>query len=80
MLRLYQAIWRASAGRQIILIILSLAVAALAAVPLEFQRDIINHLTSEDIATERLVMLGAGMMGVILLSLALKWVLGYRAG
>ncbi len=80
MLKLYTAIWRASAGRQIILIVLSLAVAALAAVPLEFQRDIINHLTSTDVGIERLVLLGLGMMGVILLSLALKWVLGYRAG
>lgn len=80
MLRLYSAIWRASAGRQILLILLSVAVAALAAVPLEFQRDIINHLTSLDVGAERLVYLGLGMMGVILLSLALKWVLGYRAG
>lgn len=80
MLRLYTAIWRASAGRQIILILLSLAVAALAAAPLEFQRDIVNHLTSENIEVNHLVLLGAGMMGVILLSLALKWVLGYRAG
>ncbi|WP_037310267.1 ABC transporter transmembrane domain-containing protein [Ruegeria halocynthiae] len=80
MLRLYKAIWRASAGRQIILIILSIAIAGLAAVPLEFQRDIINHLTSDNIETERLIYLGAGMMAVILLSLALKWLLGFRAG
>ncbi len=80
MLRLYSAIWRASAGRQILLILLSVAVAALAAVPLEFQRAIVNHLTSLDVGAESLVYLGLGMMGVILLSLALKWVLGYRAG
>ncbi len=80
MLRLYSAIWRASAGRQILLILLSVAVAALAAVPLEFQRAIVNHLTSPDVGAERLAYLGLGMMGVILLSLALKWVLGYRAG
>lgn len=80
MLKLYKAIWRASAGRQIILIILSIAIAGLAAVPLEFQRDIINHLTSGDAGTERLILLGAGMLAVILLSLALKWVLGFRAG
>ncbi|WP_419739986.1 ABC transporter transmembrane domain-containing protein [Ruegeria sp.] len=80
MLRLYSAIWRASAGRQILLILLSVAVAALAAVPLEFQRAIVNHLTSLDVGAERLIYLGLGMMGVILLSLALKWVLGYRAG
>lgn len=80
MFRLYTAIWRVSAGRQIILIILSLAVAALAAAPLEFQRDIINHLTSTNIEASHLVLLSGGMMGVILLSLGLKWVLGYRAG
>ncbi len=80
MFKLYRAIWRASAGRQIILIILSIAVAALAAVPLEFQRDIINHLTTDDVQADRLLWLGAGMMAVILLSLGLKWVLGYRAG
>ncbi|MEW2916750.1 ABC transporter transmembrane domain-containing protein [Ruegeria sp. ANG10] len=80
MLKLYAAIWRASAGRQIILILLSIAIAGLAAVPLEFQRDIVNHLTSNDISTERLLYLGTGMMSVILLSLALKWLLGYRAG
>lgn len=80
MFRLYTAIWRASAGRQIILIILSLAIAALAAAPLEFQRDIINHLTTKEIEVDHLLLLGAGMMGVILLSLALKWVLGFRAG
>ncbi|WP_120633236.1 ABC transporter transmembrane domain-containing protein [Ruegeria sp. EL01] len=80
MLQLYSAIWRASAGRQIILILLSIAVAGLAAVPLEFQRDIINHLTSDHVETERLILLGVGMMAVILLSLSLKWVLGYRAG
>lgn len=80
MFRLYTAIWRASAGRQIVLIILSLAIAALAAAPLEFQRDIINHLTAKEIEVDHLLLLGAGMMGVILLSLALKWVLGFRAG
>ncbi|SHF27230.1 ABC transporter transmembrane region [Ruegeria intermedia] len=80
MLRLYAAIWRASAKRQIILILLSLAVAALAAAPLEFQRDIINHLTSDAVEKASLLWMGAGMLGVILLSLALKWLLGYRAG
>ncbi|WP_271947939.1 ABC transporter transmembrane domain-containing protein [Ruegeria faecimaris] len=80
MFRLYKAIWRASSARQIILIILSIAVAALAAVPLEFQRDIINHLTSDDVSVDRMILLGAGMMVVILLSLGLKWLLGYRAG
>lgn len=80
MFQLYRAIWRASAGRQIILIVLSIAIAGLAAVPLEFQRDIINHLTADDVSTDKLIYLGTGMMSVVLLSLALKWLLGYRAG
>lgn len=80
MFQLYAAIWRASSGRQIVLIVLSLAVAGLAAAPLEFQRNIINQLTSDDIDTNRLFLLGAGMLAVVLLSLALKWLLGYRAG
>ncbi|WP_420586641.1 ABC transporter transmembrane domain-containing protein [Ruegeria sp.] len=80
MFKLYRAIWRASAGRQVVLIVLSIAIAALAAVPLEFQRDIVNHLTAGDTSTDQLLSLGAGMMAVILLSLALKWLLGYRAG
>ncbi|WP_171240074.1 ABC transporter transmembrane domain-containing protein [Ruegeria sp. HKCCA5491] len=80
MFKLYRAIWRASAGRQIILIILSIAIAGLAAVPLEFQRDIINHLTEDNVDTDHLIYLGGGMMSVILLSLALKWLLGFRAG
>lgn len=80
MFRLYTTIWRVSSGRQIILIVLSLAIAALAAAPLEFQRDIINHLTEQEIEVDVLLLLGTGMMGVILLSLGLKWVLGYRAG
>ncbi len=80
MFRLYATIWRVSSGRQIILIALSLAIAALAAAPLEFQRDIVNHLTDQQIEVDHLLLLGGGMMGVILLSLGLKWVLGYRAG
>ncbi|TMV09609.1 ABC transporter ATP-binding protein [Ruegeria sediminis] len=80
MFQLYAAIWRVSSGRQIVLIVLSIAIAALAAVPLEFQRDIVNHLTAQDADKEMLLLLGSGMMAVILLSLFLKWVLGFRAG
>lgn len=78
MLELYAAIWRVSAARQIVLILLSAAIAALAAVPLSFQKDIINALTDQDIDRARLLWLCGGMMAVILLSLSLKWVLGYR--
>ncbi len=80
MLQLYAAIWRVSARRQIILILLSIGIAALAAAPLEFQKNIINHLTSDQMDQGELLAMGAGMMGVILLSLTLKWIMGYRAG
>ncbi len=79
MFRLYAAIWRVSAKRQIFLIILAVAIAALAAAPLKFQQDIVNLLSYGDSTYSELYVLGAGMMGVILLSLALKWVNGYVA-
>ncbi|MFT4960142.1 MAG: ABC-type bacteriocin/lantibiotic exporter with double-glycine peptidase domain [Paracoccaceae bacterium] len=78
MLSLYTAIWHVSGRRQIVLILLSIAIAALAAVPLSFQKDIINALTSGHLKTDILVRLCTGMVLIIMLSLALKWVLGYR--
>ncbi|MGR3614620.1 MAG: ABC transporter transmembrane domain-containing protein [Paracoccaceae bacterium] len=80
MLRLYAAIWRISSGRQLVLIVLSIAIAALAAVPLEFQKDIINLLTDKTLDHQHLYWLGAGMSAAILLSLGLKWIMGYRSG
>lgn len=80
MLDLYSAIWRVSGGRQIVLIGLSLAIAALAAVPLSYQKDIVNALTNGDLSTQGLLKLGTEMVAVILLSLALKWVTSYRSG
>ncbi|MCV6585228.1 MAG: ABC transporter transmembrane domain-containing protein [Marinibacterium sp.] len=80
MFELYAAIWRVSWRRQIVLIILSIAIAALAAVPLNFQQDIINALTQKDVSPEHLTEMAAGMFAVILLSLSLKWLLGYRSG
>ncbi|MGA9433009.1 MAG: ABC transporter ATP-binding protein, partial [Roseobacter sp.] len=66
-----------SGSRQIILIVFSIAIAALAAAPLKFQQDIVNLLTNASFEASQLFLLGAGMMGVILLSLVLKWVMGY---
>lgn len=80
MFQLYAAIWRVSGRRQVVLVLLSLAIAALAAVPLNFQKDIVNHLTSGDLALDKLWWMGAGMMAAILLSLLLKWISGYRSG
>lgn len=79
MIQLYAAIWRVSGPRQIVLILLSVAVAALAAAPLKFQQEIVNLLTEGSFEVSRLYLLAAGMIAVILLSLGLKWVLGYRS-
>ena len=79
MFQLYRAIWRVSGPRQILLILLSIAIAALASAPLKFQQDIINLLTGNQFDANQLYLLGAGMMGVILLSLSLKWIMGYRS-
>lgn len=80
LLQLYLAIWRISGRRQLVLIALSVMIAALAAVPLEYQKKIVNGLTDKTLDTRGLVLLAAGMMGFILLSLGLKWASGFRSG
>ncbi len=79
MIQLYLAVWRISGPRQIILILLSVAIAAMAAVPLAFQKEIINLLTLSDPSANRLFVLGAGMMAATVLSLSLKWLMGHRS-
>lgn len=79
MLQLYSAIWRASSGRQIILILLSLAIAGLAAAPLSYQKEIINALSDGTATREDIIFLCLSMMVVILLSLGLKWLMGFRS-
>ncbi|MFT7594741.1 MAG: ABC-type bacteriocin/lantibiotic exporter with double-glycine peptidase domain [Paracoccaceae bacterium] len=80
MLNLYAAIWRVSGRRQIVLIVLSVAIAALAAAPLKFQKEIVNLLTEGDLGVRQLYVLGAGMMAVTVVSLLLKWLMGYLSG
>lgn len=80
MFQLYLAIWRVSGRRQLVLIALSIAIAALAALPLKFQQEIVNTLTDGEATAQTLFLLGAGMMGAILVSLALKWLMGLRSG
>ncbi|WIY23538.1 ABC transporter ATP-binding protein [Parasedimentitalea psychrophila] len=80
MLQLYTAIWRVSGGRQLVLIAFSISIAALAALPLKFQQEIVNTLTNGAATAETLFWLGAGMMAAIVLSLVLKWLLGLRSG
>ncbi|MDU9004032.1 ABC transporter transmembrane domain-containing protein [Sedimentitalea todarodis] len=80
MIQLYSVIWRVSGRRQIVLILLALAVAGLSAVPLSYQKEIINELTNAEISATALFRMCAEMMGVILLSLSLKWLVSYRSG
>lgn len=79
MVEFYAAIFRATGRAQIVLIVLSLVVAGLSPVPLEYQKDIVNGLTG-GLEKATLLRLGVEMGAVILLSLGLKWVLGYRSG
>ena len=78
MLNFYKRIWAHTGRRQILLIVLSLIVAALAAAPLRYQKDIINGL-GPDMELARLVWLCAGYLGVIVLTNIFKYVLNYRS-
>jgi len=74
---LYRAVWRVTGRQQVLLIGLSLVIAALAAAPLKFQQLVINSLV-EDGAISRLVWLCAGYLGIVLLSAGLKFALNLR--
>jgi ABC-type bacteriocin/lantibiotic exporter with double-glycine peptidase domain len=76
-LDLYRAVWRVTGRQQILLIGLSLTVAALAAAPLKFQQLVINGLV-EDGEIHRIAWLCAGFLGVALLSAGLKFALSFR--
>lgn len=78
MIELYRRIWTTTWRDQLILIVFSLLVAALAALPLQFQKTIINGLT-DSMDRNRLVMLCAGYIGVIILSRGLRFAMDYRA-
>jgi ABC-type bacteriocin/lantibiotic exporter with double-glycine peptidase domain len=74
---LYRAIWRVTGRQQIVLILLSLLVAALAAAPLKFQQLVVNSLAyGGDV--RGLAWLCAGFFGAVLLSAGLKFALGLR--
>lgn len=74
---LYRAVWRTTGREQILLIGLSLLVAALAAVPLKFQQLAINSLV-ESGSVPQLAWLCAGFLGAVLLSASIKFLLGLR--
>ncbi len=77
MVELYRRIWSATGSAQIILIVLSLVVAALAAVPLQFQKSIINGL-SEETNRRELIVLCLGYLGILVFMSGLKFVLRFR--
>jgi ABC-type bacteriocin/lantibiotic exporter with double-glycine peptidase domain len=74
---LYRAIWQLTGQRQVLLIGLSLLVAALAAVPLKFQQLVVNNLVYGG-NVRWLAWLCAGFLASILLSAALKFALGLQ--
>jgi ABC-type bacteriocin/lantibiotic exporter with double-glycine peptidase domain len=77
MLDLYRVIWRITGRQQLLLIALSVIVAALAAAPLKFQQLVINSLV-EGGDIYRVAWLCTGLLGVTLLSAALKFALNFR--
>ena len=77
MLALYRAVWRATGRQQLVLMGLSLVVAAVAAVPLKFQQLVINSLVYGG-DRHRVAWLCAGLLGAVLLSAALKFALNMR--
>lgn len=79
MLELYRGIWSASRRAQLIVIALSITVAALAAVPLQFQKNIINGLT-EGTNTRVLVLLCTGYLAVLVLTSSLRFAMRFRIG
>ena len=74
---LYRAVWRVSGRDQVTLILLSLLVASLAAVPLKFQQLAINSLVDQG-SVARLAWLCAGFLGSVLLSATVKFLLGLK--
>jgi len=76
MIEFYRAIWRATWRRQIVIVVLSLLVAALAAAPLKFQQEIINHMVEGGVWAT-LVWLCAGFLAVVVLSGILKFANNY---
>jgi len=74
--RLYRRIIEVTGVRQLGLVALALAIAALAAAPLELQKTIVNGL-AETMSVEELVRLSAVYAGVVLLVAGLKLALGY---
>jgi ABC-type multidrug transport system fused ATPase/permease subunit len=78
MLALYRKIWSVTGPAQIVLIVLSVLVAALAAAPLHYQKEIVNGLAGT-MNRQQLLLLCAQFLGVLVVSSGLKFALGYRS-
>ena len=78
MLDLYRQIWIVTGRAQIVLIILSVLIASLAAVPLQLQKVIINGLAGT-MEQKTLLLLGAAYLGVLVLGNVLKFALRYKS-
>jgi ABC-type bacteriocin/lantibiotic exporter with double-glycine peptidase domain len=77
MTELYRAVWRVTGRQQLVLIALSLLVAGVAVLPLKFQELVVNSLVRGG-DLHRLAWLCLGFVGAILVSGALKFVMGLR--
>lgn len=78
MTELYRRIWELTARQQIVLMILSVIVAALAAAPLEFQKSIINGL-DQSMEKDRLVFLCVAYFCVLAVISSLRFAMNYRS-
>jgi len=77
LLELYRRIWSTTGRAQILLVVLSVSVAGLAAVPLQYQKAIVDGLTG-DMTLKALLLLGVQFIGFIVLTSGLKFLLNYR--
>ena len=78
MRELYAYVWRSSASRQTLLIILAIMAAVLATAPLELQRHIINTLAGRE-RVERLVWLCGGYLVAALSIGGLKYLVNIKS-
>jgi ABC-type multidrug transport system fused ATPase/permease subunit len=74
----YAYVWRSSAPRQIVLIILAVMAALLAMAPLELQRHIINTLAGHEKVENLVWLCGAYLIAALAIS-ALKYILNIKS-
>ena len=75
----YAYVWRSSASRQIVLIILAIMAAVLAMAPLELQRHIINTLAGHEKAQRLFWLCGAYLIAGLSIG-GLKYMLNIKSG